>query len=144
MRKTKRQQEAEAYHLRQEKRKAAGELIRKMAPKKLMKVVNGLDGHGIFDPAWLQKQGMPADVVDAYTTIQKSDMSHPKGMIFDEKGNVLASLKGVYGLDLLYGIADALDVKYTSCIGRGFQARAIQGALEQHFRHQVPPKKVKA
>jgi hypothetical protein len=30
-------------------------------------------------------------------------------------------------------LAGALGVKYPSCMGRGFQARAIQQAMRQHF-----------
>ena len=36
-------------------------------------------------------------------------------------------------LSLLEFLADALGIEYRRCMGRGFQAQAIQQALHQHF-----------
>ncbi len=98
----------------------------------LLKAAGLCDGHCILAPQALLDVGLPAAVVEHVTRTYKSDGS-PKGTIF-VSGQPVAELRGVYGLDLLRFLAEALDVKYRSAIGRGFEAQNIQLALNQYFR----------
>ncbi|CAN5621281.1 hypothetical protein BH10PLA1_BH10PLA1_17180 [soil metagenome] len=102
----------------------------------LLRAAGLCDGHSIVDPKAFIEAGLPATVVDHVTRTHKSDGS-PKGTIF-VSGQPVPELRGVYGLDLLRFLADALGVQYRSAIGRGFEAQNIQSALHQHF-HPVPP-----
>ena len=110
-------------------------LIRQTDPQIILRVAGRCDGHTIFKPEAFTDLGLAPEIVEAFTHTHKSDGS-PKGSIF-VGGQAVQSLKGVYGLDLLEFLAQALDVKYRGCLGRGFQAAAIQQALQAHFV-QVP------
>lgn len=106
-------------------------LIRETKPEALWRVAAMCDGHGIIDPGQLVEAGLAKEAVDYFTETLKSDGT-PKGTIFVD-GEPVKSLDGVYGLRLLEAIAGALDVTYTSYMGRGYQARAIQSALRAHL-----------
>ena len=108
------------------------QLIRNTDPDLLWRIATICDGHGIIDPRQLVESGLPAEAVGYFTETLKSDGT-PKGTIFVD-GQPVESLDGVYGLRLLEAIASALDVTYPSCMGRGYQARAIQAALRQYLR----------
>ncbi len=108
------------------------ELIRSTDPAVLWKAAAMCDGHGILDPQALIDAGLPPEVVEHYTETLRSDGTL-KGSIFVD-GRVVETLDGVYGLRLLEGIAAALNVEYRSCLGRGFQAQAIQSALRARLR----------
>lgn len=96
----------------------------------ILKAANSVDGHTIWKPSKFVDMGIPAALVATVTYAHKSDMSNgPKGMIFDPDGNVFASCAGVYGLDLLRAICADFKVEYRQCMGRGFQAQAMQAAL---------------
>lgn len=101
----------------------------------LRSCVNLCDGHTIFAPAAFTDLGFPQDLIDRFTTVHTSDTSNPKATIFTPTG-VADSLKGVYGLSFLYGVAGALGVQYEGKLGRGSQAHAIQFALGKYFSEQ--------
>lgn len=109
-------------------------LIRETNPAVILKAASLCDGHTILNPEAFIDAGLAAEVVEFATTTYKSDGS-PKGTIF-VRGEPVPELTGVYGLNLLTLLADALGVRYRSCMGRGFQASAIQEALR---RHLLPP-----
>lgn len=98
----------------------------------VLKVADAMDGHTIFEPEYLLELGLPAHVVEAYTVVFKSDLSHAKATIFDNKtGKPVKEQKGIYGLNLLTGLANSLQVKYPGCLGRGTQAAKIRKALHE-------------
>jgi hypothetical protein len=112
------------------------DLIRQTSPEVLLRASSLCDGHTILAPKAFLEAGLPAEVVDFATSSYKSDGS-PKGTIF-VKGQPVKELTGVYGLDLLELIARSLSLQYRSCMGRGFQAQAIQQALHQHLAARKP------
>jgi hypothetical protein len=95
------------------------------------------DGHTIFKPEAFIDAGLPREVVDHLTRNHGSDGS-PKGTIF-VRGEPVKELSGVYGLDMLRFLANALGVEYRNAMGRGFEAQNIQSALRQRFKSVSPP-----
>lgn len=113
------------------------EEARQCAPAVLLRAAGLCDGHSILDPKAFVEVGLPAAVVEHVTRRYTSDGS-PKGTIFVH-GEPVPELRGVYGLDLLRFLADALGVTYRSAIGRGFEAQNIQSALHAHFAGNTVP-----
>jgi hypothetical protein len=101
----------------------------------ILRAASICDGHTIFKPEAFTEAGLPAEVVTHMTTTYRSDGT-PKGTI-SVHGKPVKELSGVYGLDLLRFLADALGVKYARAMGRGSEAGNIQVALHQHFKQ--PP-----
>lgn len=114
------------------------EAIRDCSPEVILRAASRCDGHSIFKPEAFIDAGLPNDVVSYITHTYKSDGS-PKGTIF-VNGAPVKDLQGVYGLDLLRLIANALGVQYRSAIGRGFEAQNIQQALKVHFTNSTVEK----
>jgi hypothetical protein len=106
-------------------------LIKETAPEVILRAAALCDGHSILKPDAFFEVGLHPDVVQYVTSTHRSDGT-PKGTIFVQ-GEPVSELTAVYGLDLLVLIARGLDVKFRHCMGRGFQAQAIQHALRQHF-----------
>ena len=104
----------------------------------LMKCVEMCDGHTIFKPSEFTDMGLPVNLISYFVATHKPGGS-PKGSIFTDEG-VVDAINGVYGLDFLYKVARIFDVKYTSCLGRGFQARAIQSELREYFSEDTSQK----
>ena len=95
-------------------------------------VLNNLDGWIIVDPEEMISQGIPAEVVLPLIEIYESNPSDHKQSIYDGDGNLLNQLRGVYGLKLLYAIADnvgADTLEANSKIGRGSRAEALKKAI---------------
>ena len=88
------------------------------------------DGHSIFPPTFYSTL-VEVEVLDRAGLVRtfRSDYSNPKTTIFDRAGNPIDSMTGVYNLDVLEWIADALDVTYHPALGRGSQAQYIVNAL---------------
>lgn len=96
-----------------------------------LKIV-GHDGHSIYGVEEFDDLGLPAEFLDRFITVHKSHGTNPKGMIFGEGGKVLPELRGVYGLDLLWGLAYAIGADTQAAaekMGRGFQAQALTSAI---------------
>ena len=106
------------------------ELVRALPKDVVLKAAYRCDGWTIFKPEAFLDAGLPKEVVDYVTHTHGSDGS-PKGTIFVE-GEPVKALTGVYGLDLLRFLANALDIEYRRAMGRGFEAQNIQAALKQH------------
>jgi len=89
------------------------------------------DGHTIWETGVLQK--FPAPLRKRFTKTFESDGS-PKGSIYND-GKLVESLKGVYGLSLLRGLADDLGLSYNGNVfGRGTEARNISSVLEEWLK----------
>ena len=115
--------------------------IRQLPAETIRQAAGLCDGHSILAPQAYVDAGLPPEVVRHVTTTHRSDNSSPKSTIFVSDRPV-DSLRGVYGLHLLELLADALGVRYQQCLGRGFQARAIQRALHDHFNPQPEEREI--
>lgn len=114
-------------------------LLKALSEKQVMAAVDFIagDGHTIFPMEHLVKKcHWPKETAEAVCQEYTSDGS-AKGSIFKDDGEVIESCKGWYSLDVMYALATALDVKYEGCMGRGFQARAIDTAIRKHFNQEV-------
>ena len=112
------------------------EQVRSLPGETILAAASRCDGHTIFKPEAFLDAGLPKEVVDHLTHTHGSDGS-PKGTIF-VKGEPVKELAGVYGLDMLRFLADALGVEYRRAMGRGFEAQNIHAALRQHFATRKP------
>jgi len=113
-------------------------LLKALSEKQIMAALEfiGGDGHTIFPMEHLVKMcHWPKETAEAVCHKYSSDGS-AKGSIFKDNGEMLESCKGWYSLDVLYALASSLDVKFEGCLGRGFQARAIDSAIREHFNIQ--------
>jgi len=91
----------------------------------------GYDGHTIWEPSILAK--FPKAVQRRFVRVYRSDGT-PKGSIFRD-GRVVKETMGVYGLNLLRGIASDLGLKYDGNVfGRGTEARNISSALAEWLK----------
>ena len=112
-------------------------MIRALSDEQILKaldLING-DGHSIkYTRALIEVCGWPEELANAVSKEIESDTSDPKSTIFDKDGNIVEKCYGWYTLSVLMAIASALDVEYRGTIGRGFQARAIDEALREHFK----------
>ena len=109
------------------------ELVKALPPEVILAAANICDGHTIFKPEAFIKAGLPDGVVDHLTREYRSDTSDPKSTLFVD-GQVVKSLTGVYGLQMLRFLASALDVEYRAALGRGFEAQNILAALHGRFK----------
>ena len=98
----------------------------------VLKAIEIADGHSIFPPKMFLDAGLPGNFVKRYTKSHRSDFSNYKEIIM-VNGEAVESLEGVYGLELLKGLADALDVEYEDKLGRGSQADAIKEAIIEYY-----------
>ena len=108
------------------------EAIRRLPPELVLKLAEMCDGHTILNPQALIDAGLPTRIAASVTTTYRSDRSSPKTTIF-VAGQPVDESRGIYGLDLLHTLAEALGVTFRACYGRGSQAAAIREALHQHF-----------
>jgi hypothetical protein len=106
--------------------KKVAELV-KSTPVDALKKAIDVDGHSIYDPSKFIEAGLDPVVVEAFTEVQKSDGT-PKGTIFSRDWEILPTLKGVYGLNLLEFIAQQFGVT-SDKMGRGFRAADLQKQL---------------
>jgi len=97
---------------------------------KLLDVIGG-DGHTIWSADALKADGLDAAMIDAFTTVEKSDGSW-KGSIFSsETGELQPELRGVYGLSVIRSLASHYLVT-SAAFGRGTEARQLtQGIRER-------------
>jgi hypothetical protein len=111
-------------------------------PADVLKEVSDMcDGHGIFAPAALLEAGVPQELVDRYTDTFESDLSDPKQTIFSNKtGAPVNHMRGVYGYNVLSGIVHELNLPYTPKLGRGFQARIWQEAIDNYIKQLIEGK----
>jgi hypothetical protein len=113
-------------------RRRARALVRELPADVILRSADLCDGHSIFKPQAFLDAGLPSSVVELLTTTHRSDYSDPKSTIFVNDRPV-DELLGIHGLRMLQFLADALDVEYRRCFGRGTQAAIIREALHSHF-----------
>ncbi len=108
--------------------------MEKLNKEAVLKAIEKADGHTILAPDVYLNAGLPSDFVRSVTRTLKSGTG--KAALYDPDGYPIASVDGVYGLDLLYTLADRLAVVYGFRHGRGSQAEAIQKAIKKHYENQ--------
>jgi hypothetical protein len=91
------------------------------------------DGHTIMKPKAFLELGLHKDMVKAHTHVIVSDFSDHKSTIFGSDGKPVASMEGVYGLDVLSDIVRQLKLQCHDFFGRGSQAREYQRVITEHF-----------
>lgn len=94
---------------------------------KLLSVIGG-DGHTIYNESYLLEHDVPNSVVNAFVTTYKSDGTL-KGNI-EVNGAPVKSMKGVYGLSVLWSLASHFNVE-SDKMGRGFQARELTDGIRK-------------
>jgi len=94
----------------------------------------GDDGHTIYAVEAFEKFGLPNEFMDRYIIVHKSHETNPKHMIFGDGGKIINELSGVYGLDMLWGLAGEVDADIAAAsvkMGRGGQARALTSSIRR-------------
>lgn len=95
-------------------------------------------GHAIVPPAELSELGFNDAVVAQVTRTHVSDTSSVKGCIFGADGRLLKSLRGVYVLEFVRKLCDALGLPSTSTFfGRGGQYRELSERILEVVRRRL-------
>jgi hypothetical protein len=96
----------------------------------------GDDGHSILDADRLRvSSGLPASLINAFETVEKSDNSY-KGSIFSpETGERLPELRGIYCLAVIRSLAHYYGVR-SAKFGRGSEARELTAGIRQLLQVQ--------
>jgi len=98
----------------------------------------GNDGHTIYGVEEFEKFGLPDEFMERHITVHKSHKTNPKGMIFGEGGKLLTELRGVYGLDVLWGLANEVGAdteKAARKMGRGGQACELTVSIRRALKN---------
>lgn len=106
---------------------------KELSSKILIEVANLCDGHTVFKPSAFTDLGVPKELVDKYTTEHVSDTRDYKQTMFDDRGEVIPSVEGVYGLDVLEAINRDLGLPSSTTMGRGFRARQLINQIANHL-----------
>ena len=111
------------------KTKAKKEIVRfdssmKEAIEALVDKIGG-DGHTIWLSSIMDK--FPKALKDRYVRVIESDGTY-KGSVWND-GKLVEKIEGIYGLSLLGGICNDLNLEYDSKIGRGFQAQSYTESI---------------
>jgi hypothetical protein len=84
----------------------------------------GGDGHTIFSADALKEAGCSPYIIDAFTTVEKSDGSWKGSITSSETGDLVQELRGVYGLTLVRSLARYYGIT-SHAFGRGTEARQL-------------------
>lgn len=102
----------------------------------LQQVLNdfGFDGHSLYDPDVMIKQGHPDWLINEHRREYTSVVGDPKRTVFSNKdGTVVSKCTAVHGLDLLEGVVHALGLPGSKAMGRGFAARQLSEQIEDYI-----------
>ena len=95
---------------------------------KLVEAIDG-DGHMIFFPHWLsEKSGVTEEDLARWTHEHESDPNDHKETIYGPGGEVLDTLVGVYGLDVVGEVARLVGVGAFQ-EGRGSRCRTLTAKI---------------
>lgn len=98
---------------------------------KLKEFLTEIDGHDLIGPEFFTDMGFSPEFVEKYTTVHKSG-KHPKEWIFDSTGQKVESMKAVFDLSFVRGLAEEIGADTETAgrlMGRGFAARAYAAAV---------------
>jgi hypothetical protein len=96
------------------------------------------DGHGLYDPKFLTKLGVPQEYVDEVTQTYESDGTH-KGSIYAPNtpgipgDEVIPEMTAVYSLSLYRRIGRDLGLPGSNMMGRGFEAQDLHRRIREHL-----------
>jgi len=99
--------------------------------KEILRQVVSVDGHTIYDPQKFLDLGLDKVIVEAFTKKLRSGDT-PKEVIYQGDREV-ASVTGVYGLELLEFIARVFDVDSWK-MGRGSRAAHLTEQLMEKWK----------
>ena len=99
---------------------------------KVLERIHG-DGHTLFKPEGFIEDGLPESTVKFFTRVHATDLSSPQGFLMGNDGGMISHLEGIYGLELLRGIARSLGAKSSTAIGRGFAARELTDNIKEVY-----------
>jgi hypothetical protein len=106
-------------------------LVRTLPGTVILQVIEICTGHNILKPGALAEAGLPAEVVTYLTRTYSSGDSPKQTLFVDDKP--VRSLDGIWGLNALRHIAEAVGATYEEALGRGREASNIKSALHGHF-----------
>ena len=96
----------------------------------------GDDGHSILNADAIRADSdIPVYVLDAFTTVEKSDRSSVKTMLFTDQGPV-DELRGIYCLTVIWSLANYHGI-HSSKFGRGSEARELTAGLRDRLAPQA-------
>lgn len=110
---------------------AIANLIKGMDRKVLLESISDLDGHSLYKPQKFSK--LPPEVVEAFTETIESDTSDPKTTIFNDRGEALAYVHGIYGLRLVEFIAQTFGITSWK-LGRGSRYYHLLEQLQETLK----------
>lgn len=106
---------------------------KELSSKTLVEVANLCDGHTIFRPDAFTSIGVPKELIDSYTKKYESNKESYKETIFDDQGNALEDVEGVYGLNVIEAINRDLGLPGSDKLGRGFRAQQCREQIIAHL-----------
>jgi hypothetical protein len=100
--------------------------------KELLETI-GNDGHTIWKASVLD--GFSDGIKSRFIRKQVSNKKDYKSTIFDNNGQAMDEIEGIYGLSLLGTICNDLGLDYEGKIGRGFQARCYTDSINNWLKN---------
>ena len=98
---------------------------------KLLDIIGG-DGHTIWSAPALINDGVPAYIIDTFTTVEKSAGSWKGSITSTETGDLVEELRGVYGLTVIRSLGRHYGVT-SDKFGRGSEARELTDGIRRHL-----------
>jgi len=93
----------------------------------------GGDGWTIFRADAEMFSNLTDEIRERVIRVHKSDGT-PKGSLWDDDGEMIPELNGIYALDLMWVLAEEVRADTTiaeSKMGRGFASRALADAIKE-------------
>jgi len=106
---------------------------KQLPAKVLMDVADLCDGHTLFKVEAFTDLGVPQELIDRYAHEHESNTSDYKSTIFDDSGNVIPKIVGVYGLEVIESLTRDLGLPGSGKMGRGFRAQECREQIRNHI-----------
>ena len=106
---------------------------KQLSNKVILDVIELCDGHTIFKLDAFTSLGVPQELIERYAHEFESDTSDYKNTIFDNQGNVISKIKGVYGLTVIESINSEFGLPASNKFGRGFRADVCRDQIKKHI-----------
>ena len=96
--------------------------LTKMSPNAIVKIAETLDGHTIFLNKHFEDLKLPDELINAMSRRQWSNYQSPKSTFYNNSGQQVDFIEGIYGAHVLEVICETFKIKYEDKMGRGSQA----------------------
>jgi hypothetical protein len=106
---------------------------KQLPAKVILDVADLCDGHTIFKVSAFTDLGVPQELIDVYASEHESDMTDYKSTIFDNHGQIIPKMMGVYGLDVIESINREFGLPAPTKFGRGFRASQCRDQIKSYF-----------